>query len=204
VGLVPTLESLYDDPDFLAAAFRLAIDYDREMCRQLVAHGADVIWITEDVASAQGPLLSPLHYRRQVLPYLCELLDAIRALGKPAVLHSDGNMMPFLDDLVEAGIAGLNPLEAAAGMDLAVVKRRYGDRLCLMGNVDNKTVLTRGNPQQIEQCVKDCIRTAGAGGGYILMSDNAWHAGVPVERAQAMVTAGHTWGQYPLKGLEDA
>ncbi len=202
IGMVPTMEAIYDDPKLLSTAFRLIVDYDMEICRQMAACGADIVWITEDVAGTAGPLLNPAHYRELVLPYLRELLDCNRSLGMPTVFHSDGNVMPFLDDLIDAGISALNPIEPAAGMDLGEVKRKYGDRICLIGNVDNKAVLTEGSPQLVEETVRDCIRAAALGGGYVVMSDNSWHAGVSVENARAQVKAARKWGRYPLDWIE--
>jgi uroporphyrinogen decarboxylase len=197
-GLVVTLEAIYDDPPFLAAACRMITDFDLVICEQLVDAGADIIWITEDIAGTQGPLLSPAHYRAHFLPHLRELVAFVNASGRPAVFHSDGYLMPFLDDLLDAGISGLNPIERAAGMDLCQLKRQIGDRVCLLGNVDNKRTLGAGTPQEVEEEARACIASAGCGGGYALISDNSLHAGVPYENARAMVQAARAWGCYPL------
>jgi uroporphyrinogen decarboxylase len=87
-------------------------------------------------------------------------------------------------------------------MELDQMKTRYGDRICLLGNIDNKTILTEGTPDQVEEDVKTCIRSAGRGGGYVLISDNSWHSGVTVANARNMVEAGRKWGEYPLRWIE--
>jgi uroporphyrinogen decarboxylase len=197
-GLVTTLTAIYDDPAFLASAFRIIADFDIAVCDQMIAAGVDIIWITEDIAGTEGPLLSPVHYRMHVLPYLRELVTFARSRGRPVVFHSDGYLMPFIDDLLDTGIAGLDPIERAAGMDLAALKRQVGARVCLLGNVDNKSTLGAGTPEQVEQEVRECIGAAGRGGGYVVISDNSLHAGVPYPNARAMVDAAHRWGRYPL------
>jgi uroporphyrinogen decarboxylase len=203
LGMVATMETIYDAPEMLQLAFRMATDFAIGICRQLADIGVDVLWITEDVAGTVGPLLSPAHYRRLVAPFLRDVCDFARSVGMPAVFHSDGYVIPFLDDLIRAGISGLDPLEPAAGMDLGKVKQQYGNRICLLGNVDNKRVLTAGTPELVEQTVKACIRAAGPGGGYVVMSDNSWHAGVRVENAAQQIRATHRWGRYPLDWIGD-
>jgi uroporphyrinogen decarboxylase len=130
------------------------------------------------------------------------VINHIRSLGKPAVFHSDGNISQFLDDLVNIGISGLNPIERNSGMDLADLKRKFGHKICLFGNVDNKKILSDGTLEEIEEDVMNCIRAAGKGGGFVLMSDNSWHLGVSPKNAQAMVGAGRKWGRYPLDWIE--
>jgi uroporphyrinogen decarboxylase len=198
LGMVATMEAIYDRPEMLQLAFRMATDFALGICRRMADIGVDVLWVTEDIAGTSGPLLSPAHYRSLVSPFLRELCDCARSVGMPVVFHSDGNVTPFLDDLIAAGISGLDPLESTAGMDLTRMKRDHGDRICLLGNVDNKRVLTEGTPEAVEQTVKACIQAAGAGGGYVVMSDNSWHAGVRIENAREQVRAARAWGKYPL------
>lgn len=198
VGMVNTMMAIYDNPDFLSSAFSMLVDFDIEVCRQMVEIGVDILWITEDIAGTSGPLINPIQYRNLVLPHLRQLLDAINEIGVPVVFHSDGNVIPFIDDLIAAGISGLNPIERTSGMELNVLKSEYGDRICLLGNVDNKIVLTEGTLEDVENDVKSRIQAAGVGGGYVLISDNSWHSGVSVENAKMMVEAGRKWGSYPL------
>jgi uroporphyrinogen decarboxylase len=203
VGMVDTMMAIYDDPKFLSLAFQMTVDFDIQVCELMANSGVDIFWITEDIAGTNGPLIKPDHYRELALPHLCRLLDFIHSLGKPVVFHSDGNVLPFLEDLISAGITGLNPIERTSGVDLDVIKAKYGDRICLLGNVDNKKILTDGTPDQVEEDVKTCIQAAGWGGGYVLISDNSWHSGVSVENARRMVEAGRRWGEYPLDWVKE-
>ena len=204
LGMMETCMGLLDDPDFVSLAVRMNTDFNVELSLRLAEAGADVFWITEDLGSNNQPLINPRHYREIFLPHLRELVDTILSLGKPVVLHSDGYIMPFLPDLVETGISGLNPIQQSANMDLAQVKAEYGDRLCLVGNVDNYNIMERGTPEQVEAAVKECIQAAGAGGGYILASDHTMHEPISAENVRAFVEAGHKWGQYPLDWIANS
>jgi uroporphyrinogen decarboxylase len=105
--------------------------------------------------------------------------------------------MPLLDMIVEAGVDALNPLEPAAGMNIAEVKKLYGDKIALVGNIDCGELLCFGTPEQVRQTVKWTIEVAGDNGGFILSSSNSIHSSVKPENYLAMVEAGREFGRYP-------
>lgn len=78
------------------------------------------------------------------------------------------------------------------------MKAKYGDRLCLVGNVNCGATLSWGTIEEVRQEVKDCIRKAGLGGAYICTSSNSIHSGVKPENYVAMVEAIREFGKYPL------
>jgi uroporphyrinogen decarboxylase len=173
-------------------------DYYLRYLRNCIAAGADIIFITGDYATTKWPMLSPDHFAKHVIPYLKTLVDASIEGGVLTMKHTDGNIMPILDQIVDTGIHGLHPIDPNAGMDLGQMKKDYGDRLCLIGNVDCAHVLTWGSVEEVRQDVKRCIRQAARGGGFICMSSNSIHSGVTAERYVAMVDAIREYGQYPI------
>jgi uroporphyrinogen decarboxylase len=104
----------------------------------------------------------------------------------------------FVPDMVDAGISGFHPVQRSAGMDLKDMKDTFGQKICLVGNVDSSVTLPYGSREDVEREVRECIRVAGPGGGYILASDHSLHDGIPVGNIQAMIEAGRKWGSYPL------
>jgi uroporphyrinogen decarboxylase len=108
-------------------------------------------------------------------------------VSKPWVMHSDGKIVPLIDDLLSLGTNGLHALEPEA-LDIREVKRRWGDRVCLIGNVSLVT-LGRGTPEQVEAEAAGLIRDLGGMGGYILSSANSLTSYVPVENAMALAGA---------------
>ena len=134
--------------------------------------GFDVFVTTDDMAFNTGPFFSPKVLRELVMPRFRRLAEVVTL---PWVLHSDGNIMPFLPDLLELGIAGLHPLEKGA-MDVAAVKREYGDRICLLGNVD-LNILGMGSEEDVVREVRELIRVAGPGGGRLasFATESAWN-----------------------------
>jgi uroporphyrinogen decarboxylase len=103
----------------------------------------------------------------------------------------------ILPDIARTGLSILCPLERAPGgdVDLAEVKRLYGDRLCLKGNVETSLLLS-GTPEQVAAQVRECIRAAGGDGGYILGTGDQVARDTPFENIHALVEAGLTYGRY--------
>jgi uroporphyrinogen-III decarboxylase len=115
-----------------------------------------------------------------------------RAVRLPWIMHTDGNILPYLDDLLGLGISGIHPLEKGA-MDIRTVKRAYGGRLCLLGNVD-LNLLAAGTAVEIEEEVRCLIRDLAPGGGYIVTSGNSLTSYCLPENVMTLSRAVHRYG----------
>ena len=109
--------------------------------------------------------------------------------------------MNFILDL---GIDGLHPIQPEAGMDIAELKRTYGDRLSLVGGVDVAKLLPFASEDEVEKEVIDVIRKVSPGGGHVLASTNSLHSFVPdidkfVKNVLRYVETAHKYGVYPIK-----
>jgi uroporphyrinogen decarboxylase len=189
---------MYEEPEVIHSVLAACTEFSLACSRRMTELGVDAVMFSDDYGSTQQPLMSPSHFRSFVKPHLQRLVQESKKLGVKALLHSDGNIGLLVPDCVDTGIDGLHPIERNAGMDLAGVKREYGDRLCLFGNVDNNRVLVNGTPAQVEEAVKECIRAAAPGGGYCLGSDHSVHDDIPNENVFALYEAGRKYGRYPI------
>ena len=152
----------------------------------------------DDYAWRQGPMMSPAHFREFIYPYLKELVRHIHECGAYVIKHSDGNLWPILDMIVDSGVDAINPLEPIAGMDIAEVKAAYGQRVCVVGNIDCGELLCRGEVGEVRAAVKQCIAKASPGGGHILSSSNSIQSGAKPENVKAMANACREFGTYPI------
>jgi uroporphyrinogen decarboxylase len=82
-------------------------------------------------------------------------------------------------------------------MDMAEVKQKYGDRVCIMGNIDCGELLCHSTEQEVERAVDECIQAGASGGGLIVSSSNSIHSGVKPQNYAAMIEAVHKYGKYP-------
>lgn len=188
---------LVTQPDIIDTVMTAVVDYAIKAFNIMKEAGVHAIVISDDYGSNTQTLFSPKHFKKHFVPQLQRMAAAAQKLQLPLILHSDGHIQPFVEDIVATGICGLHPIERSAGMDLGEMKRSYGDKLCLLGNVDNKHLLVNGTPEQVALQVKECIEVAAPGGGYCLGSDHSVHDDIPNENVFALYEAGRRYGRYP-------
>ena len=104
----------------------------------------------------------------------------------PVFMHTDGNINTVMERIVDCGFDGLQSLQPSAGMDIAQIKKEYGTRLCLMGNVDLDRLLPFGTPEEVSRQVAWLCETINQDGGYILSTCNILTNIIPVENVYAM------------------
>ncbi|MBM3497504.1 MAG: hypothetical protein FJX74_02430 [Armatimonadetes bacterium] len=110
------------------------------------------VWIFDDMASNRGPMFSPRTADDVLVPVWAEMVRAFKAAGaRKVILHSDGNIGPLLDRFIEIGFDGINPVEPKAGLDIVALRRQYGDRLALLGGLDNAHILPRGDLAEVRE-----------------------------------------------------
>ena len=198
MGMDNLLIAMATEPDFAHALLARVADLNIRVIRRAVRAGATTVSLGDDYCSNRGPMMSPAMFREFILPHLTRAVDAIHEEGGRCVKHCDGNLWPILDDMIDAGIDAINPLEPVAGMKVGEVKERYGGRLTIMGNIDCADLLCNGTEEDVERAVRTCIRDGGQNGGLIVSSSNSIHSGVNPRNYLAMIRAVHEYGRYPL------
>ena len=186
------------DPDFVSELSEVIWQNKSRMIRNALEIGADIIVTGDDYAGRTGTFMSPEHFRKFIIPYLKKAVDLTHSLDSYLIKHTDGNLWKVLDDIVDTGIDVLDPIEPIAHMDIGEVKQRYGDRICVTGNIDVTVILPRGSRQDVEEAVKETIAKASPGGGHIMASSNSIHPGVKPENYRTMVETTRKYGTYPI------
>lgn len=153
-----------DEPGLISQALEAYTRHQLALCDAIADPTLSPAVLTYgDIACKQRLLHSPEFLRREFFPRLARLNAAWHERGFRCLFHSDGYLMDVMDDLVAAGIDGLNPIETVAGMDLKQVKARYGRRLFLTGGIDMSQLLSRGQPDEVRQVCRQAIRDASPG-----------------------------------------
>lgn len=167
-----------------------------DMAEKISRHGGlDGFALCADYCLNTGPFLSPSMFSEFVTPYLAKLIKGYRDMGFYTIKHTDGNMMPILDQLVEANPHALHSIDPQAGVDIAEVKRLVGDKVCLIGNV-NCGLLQTGTAEQVEESVRYALINGMLGGGYIFSTSNCIYTGMPLERYELMLEIWKSEGVY--------
>lgn len=193
--------AIYDEPDLVTDIFKLTMDFYKEAARLSVEAGVDGMWVSEDYGDSTRAFFKTKLFQKYVLPYFAELVEYVDGLGVPVLLHSCGCIKDYLPDLMQTKIASVHPLQRTAGMDLAWVKQTYGERVCIIGNIDSSRTLPYGTPADVAAEVREAIDIAAPGGGYVLASDHSIHDGIPVENVLTMFKVGAEYGQKAYKKL---
>lgn len=205
LGLSPTLLSLglegfsyllADDPGLIDTLMGRFADWSIAVVGHLRDVGVDYVWTFDDMAYKSGPMFSPATLRTLFMPHMRRVAQAIKGEGFPWILHSDGDLMLFLDDLITLGFDGLHPIEPGP-MDIERLKQEYGHRLCLIGNIDLHYTLTMGTPEEVEDEVRRRIEAIAPGGGYMISSANSLTSYCKVENVWAMARAIRRYAPYP-------
>jgi len=188
---------LHDQRDDVLAQYDQNARNTVEVGKRLIGAGAEVVFMCADYCFNDGPWLSPAMFREFVTPFLARNIAEFRKAGAFPVKHTDGDILPILDQLVECEPAAIHSLDPMAGVDIRAVKEQYGDRVALMGNV-NCALVQAGTPEQIAESARYCLEHGGVRqGGYFFCTSNCIFRGVPLENYMAMLDVRRHHGMQP-------
>mgnify|MGYP005840561667 CR=1 FL=1 len=198
VGFTNYMYYVYDHKQELKLLMERLADLQIRIAREAIRRGADCIWLANDYAFNQGTFIKPELLWELDFQYEKRIVDEVHRMGVPCVLHACGNQTKMLDMIVELGVDGLHGIQPTAKNDIRAIKKRYGKKLTLIGNLDISKLLPFGTPWEVDQAVKELIRDVGYDGGFILTTCNGIMEDVPVANAISMHLACEKYGHYPL------
>lgn len=197
------MECMLERPDLVERYLDYRVRKGLKFVDKYAAMGVDAVFDGEDLAGTNGPLFSPAMYRKFYMPRFQEIIKACHKHGMYYIRHTDGNIMSFADAFLgETGIDAYHSIDPGAGMDISLIKREYGDRVVLWGNVDCGPLMTYGTPEEVSRATIQCMKAASRGGGHVLTTSNTIHSDIPTKNYLAMLETARKFGQYPLN-LED-
>lgn len=196
-GLTDLFLDYMTRPSFVKKLAKIGEEYYIELCRRVIKEGVEIIILGDDYAAADTTLMSPEHFKSFILPGFRRVVKAIKEVGAYCIKHTDGNVQGIMDDIVATGVDAMGPLQSVPGMELGSVKTKYGDKICVMGNID-VGLLSLGSVDEVVQATKECLLNASPGGGHILSSGNSISSSVKPENFMAMVETVKRWGRYPI------
>jgi uroporphyrinogen decarboxylase len=98
----------------------------------------------------------------------------------------------------ESDLNLINPLEPPpmGDCDLAEIKRTFGRKIALMGNIHTTDPMLRGTPEEVAAAARWCIDAAAEGGGYILSTGDQCGRDTPDENILALIATAREYGKY--------
>ncbi len=186
---------LFAEPDEFKRELDRATDDTIEHMKPLIDAGIEAIFMGADYATTKGPFLSPKMFGEFIAPCLHRTVSGHRENGAYVIKHTDGNIMPILDQIVACSPDALVSIDPTAGMDIAVFKKLVGDKVCLGGNVDMDPLMS-GDREKIRKSALYCLKHAKPGGGYIFMSSNSVYPPIKIEDYLLMLELREEYGRY--------
>ena len=185
-------ENEFDDllEKFKKVSVRYLTAWEKAGVEQIICH--------DDLASTQGPIFHPDWYRKHIFPRYKEIFAPFKEKGKKVLFCSDGNITPFLDDLLEAGVDGF--MMETPATDFKNIIEKCGKNKVIIGGVDTK-ILTFKNPEEIDRHVKEVIETAKDCPGFFFSSPGGIHGNIPLENLEAYFSARRKYGKELRKGI---
>lgn len=194
LGYEEALVQFMIEPGVFGELLDRCVEYNLAVARHAAeTYGTCIVATTDDIANADGLLFPPDQYLEVIGPAFRKVMQGYKDLGYLIVKHCDGDVSALVDFWIDCGIDCLDPIDPGAGLRLDDYRQRYGDRICLKGNVDCKGALCGGTEEDVENEVRECLRRGGAR-AYILSSSNTIHRGVKPGNYRAMLKALRTWG----------
>jgi uroporphyrinogen decarboxylase len=188
---------LADEPEKVKKEASEKVERALEKSARFRKHGGlDGYALCSDYCFNDNPFLSPNQFSEFVAPYLRKLVQGYRSMGYYVIKHTDGNIMPILDQLVETEPHALHSLDPQGGIDIAEVKRAVGNRICLIGNVDCRLMDT-GTDEEVTASARYALRNGMPGGGYIFSTSNCVYSGMPLRRYELILDIWRNEGKYP-------
>lgn len=197
MGMTNFVRALKNDPRLIEERFKYTTDFVLSVFEAYKDCGAKIFLEGGDIAHSGGPMIHPKYFDKYVKPCLQEVAEAIHSWGGKYILHTDGDITTLLDFIVDCGFDGLQCLEPPL-VDLKMVKKKVGDKLCLSGNIDTRHILVKGTKEEVTNAVKDAIKALGPKGGAMISPAN-FHPQISVDRLKWMIEAANKFGVYPLK-----
>ncbi len=198
MGAETFFNALRNNEELIGAMFEKVGRLQYETFLRVIEHPCvGAVLNPDDIAHNTGLLVDPKHLRKHLFPWYKKMGDVCRDKGLGFIFHSDGNCTEAMDDLVECGYHAFNPIQPNA-MDIDAVKQKWGDKLCLIGNLNLDSTLTLGTVEDVRAEVYERIRTIAPGGGYMVASSNSVTDYVPLANMKAMFEATFEFGRYPI------
>jgi uroporphyrinogen decarboxylase len=185
-GLEGFMMDLVDSPAFAEELLDRICEVNCDLIKQACQQPIDGVRFGDDWGAQKGMMMGADHWRQFIKPRFARMVATARAGGKKTLLHSDGDIIEIIPDLIEVGLDVLNPVQPDV-MDIYEIKRRFGKNLTLFGGVSVQQFLPYAKPAEVRAEVRKLIRQLGAGGGLIIAPTHELGRDIPLENLLAMM-----------------
>jgi uroporphyrinogen-III decarboxylase len=191
---------MYDDPELVDAVMAHVADYYLGVSQRIFeasGDAIDVFFIGNDFGAQTGPMISPMLFKRFLLPHLERLVELGHEYGKRVLLHCDGSIRALIPDMIAIGVDGLQSVQPLChGMELSRLKADFGKQITFMGGIDTQ-LLIEGSADEARELTLSVLQTMMPGGGFIASPSHDYLLPeTPVENVIIMYETIKQYGAY--------
>lgn len=192
MGIDRFCTKIVTEPELVKEVLWRFSNWSRRVAQNMQELPFDLFFMPDDIGFGHAPMISLRHFQEFCVPVMRNVIEVMKL---PAIYHSDGNIMPLMEEIIGLGVAGIANMEPGP-MDIDEVKRLYGGRVTIIGNIDLQYTLPNGTQEETRAEVKKRIESLAPGGRYILSSANSLTNYVKPANVRAMGEALLQYGVY--------
>jgi len=202
LGMENLFVQMYTKPELVHTVFRYVVAYYiavNERVFEAAGDSIDVFFLGNDFGTQEGPLIGPDLFDKFVLPHLSRLIDLGHAYNLKVQLHCCGGFAELIPSMIDCGLDALHAIQPTCrGMDLRVLKQKYGSRIVMNGAIDSQHQLMEGTPASVREHTREVLDILMPGGGYVAgASHDTILEETPLPNVLAMFDAIKDFGCYP-------
>lgn len=182
-------------PEEIKKTWDYAFEYNKMLMQKCKDRNIPIVMCGYDYGTTKGCFMAPASFRQLYLPVIKRIAEEAKRLGLYVLFHCCGQIWDILGDFVDAGMMGYQSIQASAGMDMARIKKEYGDRLTLWTGIQCETLI-EGTTQQVQEEVRKSLEICMPGGGFIFGSTNSVQYGAKTENYIEAVNTLRKFGNY--------
>lgn len=187
-GMEQLLVDMIERPAYVEELLDAILEWNLDILERALQFDLDGCMFGDDWGQQRGQIMGPRNWRRFLKPRLAKQYGRVKGAGKAVFIHTCGDVVELLPDLIEIGVDVFNPFQPEV-MDVFEMKEKFGHRITFFGGISTQRTLPYGTPEVIRQEVKTLCQKIGRGGGFILAPAHAVPKDVPVENLVALIDA---------------
>ncbi len=192
MGLEDSLIAVMDDPALFLRIMDFYTDFEHDLARLFVQKGLPLVMAADDLAHTTGPMINPSWFEEHWFPRMRTILEPLSGKNIATVFHSCGKLDIVIPMLVRLGCNGVQAIQPNCN-DIYAIRRQYGTRIALMGNIDITFPLSKGTPEDVRKDVSEHLDRLGRDGGYIVSSSHSVLNSIPPENFITMIKTVQEW-----------
>jgi len=184
---------MVDEEPKLMELIKIVENFNLAIVEKYASMGVDMIGYGEDLGMQNGPMLSPEHFRKYIIPVYKTIMKPAKDHDILVHMHSDGHIRYLMDDMLNLGIDVMNLQDLVNGLDW--IRDTFHGKKCIELDIDRQKVTALGTPKEIHDLIRDEVKMLGSKEGGLMMIFGLY-PGTPLENVKALMDAMEEYAFY--------